>query len=32
MQNGQLDLNNRMQLGNNATSQHAESNTLVVEY
>ena len=32
MQNGQLDLNNRMQLGNNATSQHAESNTPVVEY
>ena len=30
MQNGQLDLNNRMQIGKNSTSQHAESHTLVV--
>ena len=30
MRDGLLDLNSRMQLGHNATSQHAESHTPVV--
>ena len=32
MQNGPLDLSNRMQLGHNATSQCAESHAPVVGY